>query len=776
MSDFRVGLRIEGESASAERALNNVDQGLDRAGRSAREMGAANRRAGNDTRRMGQDAEAAARDTRRLRQSEEQAAAAARALAQANARAAASSRGLGGANRAAAGQLGNLTAQFNDLGVMLAAGQSPLLLALQQGTQITQVIGPMGAAGAARALGGAFLGMLNPLSLLTLGVIGGGAALFQYAQSALAARNDVVDLEEVIDSLDDAMSNLQSTGNASRISAADLREEYGRYARQAREILVIERGIAAAVAQGALVEATGGVAAALGDISQVTSTEVTAMLTALTDLEEGYDDALDFLYNPGRSDPGANPVIANLAEQLGTSAEEALVKLGAFRNDLIQLQQQLDVGPAAADRMADALARMGTAGSFQDKARAANDLAIEIHDATDGLKDADDATRDLYQQLLEVVKAGLQFKQLSMEDGILPALQAAKELAAELNVSYLTAAQLSGLEDRVSGPDAAIADLQNQGLIGGVLSGVVSTTRTGPGTQRTRSPRGGASAAERERKAVTDLIATLEQELAIQRELDPVQQEMIRHRETLGAASDAEREKIEELIATREREAVAMELARENLAEWKDITNGILDDLIQSGGDLESVFENVMGLLLQMIQQAALLGTGPLASVFGTAGGNGAVDAFVQALAGGAGVPARAEGGRIYGPGGGTSDDVLMWGSSGETMMNARATRRYGPLLDAMNGDAVVPGFARGGAIGGNPAPQHMFGGVSISIENRGSTPIRGEIEEQPDGSGGRKFALVLADEVGAALTTKGGGARRTLQQTYGVRQRGSRR
>ncbi|WP_329605643.1 phage tail length tape measure family protein [Rhizobium alarense] len=39
---------------------------------------------------------------------------------------------------------GNLAAQFNDIGVQLAGGQSPFLIALQQGSQIGQVLGPMG--------------------------------------------------------------------------------------------------------------------------------------------------------------------------------------------------------------------------------------------------------------------------------------------------------------------------------------------------------------------------------------------------------------------------------------------------------------------------------------------------------------------------------------------------------------------------------------------------------------------------------------------------------
>ncbi|MFV0303557.1 MAG: phage tail length tape measure family protein, partial [Paracoccus sp. (in: a-proteobacteria)] len=75
--------------------------------------------------------------------------------------------------RSAAGANANLVSQFNDIGVMLAAGQNPLQLALQQGTQISQVLTQMGGGvGALRALGSAFVGMLNPISLATIGVIG----------------------------------------------------------------------------------------------------------------------------------------------------------------------------------------------------------------------------------------------------------------------------------------------------------------------------------------------------------------------------------------------------------------------------------------------------------------------------------------------------------------------------------------------------------------------------------------------------------------------------
>ena len=77
-------------------------------------------------------------------------------------------RQIGGASTLAAGSVGNLTAQFNDIGMMMAAGQNPLMLAIQQGTQVSQVIGPMGAAGAVKALDTAFMATINPVSLLNL--------------------------------------------------------------------------------------------------------------------------------------------------------------------------------------------------------------------------------------------------------------------------------------------------------------------------------------------------------------------------------------------------------------------------------------------------------------------------------------------------------------------------------------------------------------------------------------------------------------------------------
>ncbi|CCE94933.1 hypothetical protein SFHH103_00433 [Sinorhizobium fredii HH103] len=95
--------------------------------------------------------------------------------------------------RASAGRFetANLAAQFQDIAVTSAMGMSPLQIALQQGTQLSAVLGPMGAGGAVAGLGAAFASLLNPVSLITIGLTAGTAALIQYFTTASSGAKDI---------------------------------------------------------------------------------------------------------------------------------------------------------------------------------------------------------------------------------------------------------------------------------------------------------------------------------------------------------------------------------------------------------------------------------------------------------------------------------------------------------------------------------------------------------------------------------------------------------
>ena len=108
-------------------------------------------------------------------------------------------------------QTGNLAAQFNDIGVMLASGQSPFILALQQGTQVNQVLDQMGGTGRQRleALATSFRSVVSPANLMTIAIIAGGTALAQWAISAFSAGEEATELSARMDDARDAAEALR---------------------------------------------------------------------------------------------------------------------------------------------------------------------------------------------------------------------------------------------------------------------------------------------------------------------------------------------------------------------------------------------------------------------------------------------------------------------------------------------------------------------------------------------------------------------------------------
>lgn len=88
-------------------------------------------------------------------------------------------------------------------------------------------------------------------------------------------------------------------------------------------------------------------------------------------------------------------------------------------------------------------------------------------------------------------------------------------------------------------------------------------------------------------------------------------------------------------------------------------------------------------------------------------------------------IPRKASGGPINGPGTGTSDDVLMWGSNGEFVVRAAQARKYRSLLEAIN-DNDLPAFASGGGVGmmkmpkkEKPVPDDLMGSIIRRTVNK---------------------------------------------------------
>ncbi len=90
------------------------------------------------------------------------------------------------------------------------------------------------------------------------------------------------------------------------------------------------------------------------------------------------------------------------------------------------------------------------------------------------------------------------------------------------------------------------------------------------------------------------------------------------------------------------------------------------------------------------------------------------------------------------------------------------------------NGATVVDALAMASQNSGGGRP--VVFSPQINVQNNSSTPVDAEIQEESDGKGGRSYRLILADQVGVAINTKGGGARKALQNGYNIRQKGTRR
>ncbi len=215
---------------------------------------------------------------------------------------------------------------------------------------------------------------------------------------------------------------------------------------------------------------------------------------------------------------------------------------------------------------------------------------------------------------------------------------------------------------------------------------------------------GGASAPQPD--AIQRFLEKQQQELDLLRAIDPVQKEMIRNREMLATATEAQRAAIEASLRTGIDEQAQIEATADAWDTLGNAAEQVLEDIFLNGKKASDIVADLGNQLASATLKAAILGEGPLAGLMGTAGGGGLIGGL-QGLFGG-GALKKAGGGMISGPGTGTSDDIPIWASNGEFMVTAAATAKNRAALEAINAGAVLPaaaqGFAAGGYIGRGPS------------------------------------------------------------------------
>lgn len=225
-------------------------------------------------------------------------------------------------------------------------------------------------------------------------------------------------------------------------------------------------------------------------------------------------------------------------------------------------------------------------------------------------------------------------------------------------------------------------------------------------------------------------------------------------RETAELTTD-EREKIlglAQATAQWKEEARQVKEAMDFSADLaKDAFKGLVSDLMAGKSAAEALSDALQRVASKLADKAIdslVDGLFKSGSGGGLLGGLGKIFGF-------------AEGGRVAGPGSGRSDSILARLSNGEYVVNSKAAKQYGPLLEAIN-SGRVPKFADGGMVGGMPALR------SPSVPPAASRRSGGSAISYTDG---RQINIapaggVTPEQMTAALAAYDRQARRNLTST----------
>ena len=376
---------------------------------------------------------------------------------------------LGKSNKLAAGGTANLMAQWNDLGVMMMAGQNPLQMAVQQGTQINQVIGPLGARGAVKALGTSFMGMLSPINFVTIGSIAAGAAMVQWLTGS---KEDAKTLEDTIKGLSESVTEWR---DIAKLSLSDIRKEFGtltpeitRMHRELEELKLEEILVNASLAGSDLVDSVSGgmrsMSARLDSLfgeglDSLVQTDILALVDGLEKVgnAEGIDKQLDAINGLQRQLLSTTGGI----EQMSTAQKEFYLQTVLVEQGLLRVKAaQEGVGTAqeiAKAKAEELLVTLSEENAVlegivqhgedsvevmrlrQEAARASFEEELAALDVSESLKD----------ELRLAFEEGQKLSELDLGKGIRIGVSAAESLAEKLGISLGLAQQISDLDRTV---------------------------------------------------------------------------------------------------------------------------------------------------------------------------------------------------------------------------------------------------------------------------------------------------------------------------------------
>lgn len=158
-----------------------------------------------------------------------------------------------------------------------------------------------------------------------------------------------------------------------------------------------------------------------------------------------------------------------------------------------------------------------------------------------------------------------------------------------------------------------------------------------------------------------------------------------------------------------------------------DAATDALEDLIINGEKAEDVLKNLVKQLARAALQAAIMGSGPLAGIFGTSGSNGNAGGLVGLVTG---LFKGFDSGGYTGAGGKNTPKGVVHG--GEYVFSKKAVQRLG----LRNLEAMHRGFASGGYVGAPAVPAGLSGSAApkIVINNTQSDNVQANAKQDSNG------------------------------------------
>lgn len=492
------------------------------------------------------------------------------------------------------GAFSGIGAQFQDIGVSIAGGMNPGLVALQQGTQIAgqmQMAMQRGAS-ATQVLRTAFASLVSPVALVSIAATAIAGIGLQYLFGAWSDEAD--EAADSVKILSKSMERLREVGV--EVSEIDL-GDFLSFSQVTRRVEV-ELDRLRSLADGAR-----------ADIVKQFASEGSLIggATVFDQLIDAADEAYDILDRTG------NRARKSLIFGIKAAAEQFdAAKISAEDFEAIvarNISQLRELGVSIPSETVDTLLRMTDSAVGLQRQIEKITLAQAEKEAQAVLRKLEAMERTWRANVLVNFSMSGEVNKISQ---LLDAIGAPKDLVGAAFAREKSAATLEGAYGAAAQGRSA-PNVENLSAQYALRDQAMSSAQ--------KASKRGQSSYEKEREQVQKVIEALrleQQQIGMTAEQKRVMNEL---RAAGSAATDTERQMIEDLVIGNERATARMEALTQATEFFQDQAMSAFSSVISQIDTGNAVLDRFLQTLIEATMQASLLGKGPLAGIFGDGGG-----------------------------------------------------------------------------------------------------------------------------------------------------------